>query len=208
VNERALEAVTSSIRQNYGTPRSFTEWIFSFASCAVDVCAEPWNAKLNRYFTPEEDGLRQPWRNCCWWNNCQYDQVVEFLGHSKHEGMMGGAGFNLVAARPDTKWFRDATENGMGPLIRSLFVPQTRVWWCVWRDLVVGIYHHHQRLKFEVPPGTLDKKGRPMKVESAPFPSSLIIHAARAARRKVDFGPAKKLETKCGLPALTWRMPE
>lgn len=205
---RQHETLLSSIRQNYGTPRTLTDWLFSFAHCTVDVCAESWNAKLKRYFTFKEDGLRQPWREFCWWNNCQYDQVMDWLGHSKHEGVMGGAGLNLVATRPDTRWFRDATENGMGPLQRSYFVPETRVWWHVWKDLVVGIYHHSRRLKFEVPPGTLDKEGRPMKVESAPFPSSLIIHAARAARRKVDFGPAEKLETKHGMPALTWRMPE
>lgn len=201
-----LETLTSSTRQNYGTPRPFIRWLSSFARLQVDVCAESWNAKLRRYFTKRDNGLAQRWRHFIWWNNCQYDQVDEWLSYSAHEGMMGGAGFNLVATRPDTRWWRAATE-GFGPLVRSCFVPETRVWWTVWRDLVVGVYNHHKRLVFDVPPGAVDKNGEPVKQESAPFPSSLIIHAARAVRRGVDFGPAKKLMTPHGV-ALTWGMPE
>lgn len=208
MNAKTRETMTSSVRQNYGTPGPFYDWVNYFSRVTVDVCAEDWNAKHKRFYTKRVNGLAQEWRNDVWWNNCEYDCVEDWAPYSQHEARMGGAGLCLVASRPDTEWFRNATENGMGPLVRSYFVPETRVWWAVWRDVVVGIYHHHQRLMFDAPPGAKDKRGNPVKMEKAPFPSSLIIHAARAHRRRVDFWPAPKLSTPFGLPALTWRMPE
>ena len=32
----------------------------------LDVCALPENAKCERYYTPEMDGLAQPWNGVCW----------------------------------------------------------------------------------------------------------------------------------------------
>ena len=34
----------------------------------LDVCALPDNAKCQRYFTPEVDGLKQAWQGRCWMN--------------------------------------------------------------------------------------------------------------------------------------------
>lgn len=34
----------------------------------LDVCALPENAKCKRYYTPEDDGLSQPWNGVCWCN--------------------------------------------------------------------------------------------------------------------------------------------
>ena len=34
----------------------------------TDVCALPWNAQCARFFTPETDGLAQPWEGVCWCN--------------------------------------------------------------------------------------------------------------------------------------------
>ena len=31
----------------------------------LDVCALPENAKCERYYTPEDDGLLQPWNGVC-----------------------------------------------------------------------------------------------------------------------------------------------
>ena len=31
----------------------------------LDVCALPENAKCEKYYTPEDDGLLQPWNGVC-----------------------------------------------------------------------------------------------------------------------------------------------
>lgn len=34
----------------------------------TDVCALPENKKVNRYYTPDQDGLSQQWTRTCWMN--------------------------------------------------------------------------------------------------------------------------------------------
>lgn len=43
------------------TPHSFFDWLNSIFRFDLDVCALPENAKCEKYYTPEMDGLKQPW---------------------------------------------------------------------------------------------------------------------------------------------------
>jgi hypothetical protein len=226
MNERALEAATSTRIQNWGTPADFFAWQRWCWSFTVDACAEKWNAKHRSYWTKRQNGLAQPWRREVAWCNSEYSGengrpiVGQWLAHGKHEAMHGGVAVHLVATRPDTDWWRKAVEQGNGPLLRSYFVPETRVWWYLWRDVVCGTYNHDERLEFVAPPGATDKRGKPMEVTGALFPSSLIVFAARAHRRRVKVRPGMALERYTptskeakdnglmGYPLLTWRMPE
>lgn len=45
----------------------------------VDVAALPHNAKLERYFTPEQDGLLQPWDGERVWCNPPYSSIEPWL---------------------------------------------------------------------------------------------------------------------------------
>lgn len=206
---RALKPLLSSEVQNYGTPRDFFAWVHWCFRFTVDACAEDWNHKLRRYWTIQDNGLAQSWRREVAWNNCEYDDVVKWLRHAKHEARMGGVSVNLVAARPDTRWWREAVEADAGRLVRSTFVQETRVWWLLWRELVVGFYNHDERLVFDVPEGTINDKGQPVETTSAPFPSSLIFFAARERVRLAKFQPARALRfhRPTGRPDLTWGMP-
>ena len=41
----------------------------------LDVCATKQNAKCKKYFTEEQDGLRQLWTGTCWMNP-PYGRVI------------------------------------------------------------------------------------------------------------------------------------
>ena len=43
------------------TPQDFFDWLNSIFRFDLDVCALPENAKCKHFYTPEDDGLRQPW---------------------------------------------------------------------------------------------------------------------------------------------------
>jgi len=45
----------------------------------LDVCAEPHNAKCERYFTPEVDGLIQAWRGERVWMNPPYSDIERWI---------------------------------------------------------------------------------------------------------------------------------
>lgn len=44
------------------TPQQFFDWISGIFRFDLDVCALPENAKCEKYYTPEDDGLSKPWR--------------------------------------------------------------------------------------------------------------------------------------------------
>ena len=70
----------------------------------TDVCALSENAKCNRFFTPEMDGLKQEWTGVCWCNppyGRQIGRRVEKAVKSFATVVM------LLPARTDTKWFHD-----------------------------------------------------------------------------------------------------
>ncbi len=50
------------------TPQAFFDALDAEFGFTLDVCALPENAKCERYFTPEADGLKQEWRGVCWMN--------------------------------------------------------------------------------------------------------------------------------------------
>lgn len=52
----------------YETPDDLFDTLHAEFRFDVDVCALPGNAKLPRFYTPEQDGLAQPWAGVCWCN--------------------------------------------------------------------------------------------------------------------------------------------
>lgn len=50
------------------TPQKFFDELDQEFHFDLDVCALPENAKCARYYTPEQDGLSQPWAGICWCN--------------------------------------------------------------------------------------------------------------------------------------------
>lgn len=228
-----IKAANASERQNYGTPWWLYLWLDWSLHFTRDLAAEKWNAKHPTFWTEADNALCRPWREEIGYLNCEYRQIVRFMRHAKTQAMAGGVVCSLVATRTDTDWYADAVERGAGQLVDSYLVPETRVWWTVWADVVVGVHHVDGKLEFDLPPGTLDEKtGKPKEQNPSFFPSTLIILAARERHRLVelprwrrpepyagqDMHPgfrvkekrAKRADLKkaIGLPPLTYGMPE
>lgn len=55
------EVMFSSKTDLWATPQSFFDQMNSEFHFNLDVCAIPDNAKCERYFSPEVDGLSQDW---------------------------------------------------------------------------------------------------------------------------------------------------
>lgn len=51
----------SSKKMDYCTPQDFFDELDAEFVFALDAAATDKSAKCNRYFTPEDDGLKQPW---------------------------------------------------------------------------------------------------------------------------------------------------
>lgn len=171
-------ALLESGRENWGTPGDFYGWLDRGFAFTVDVAAEPWSAKHRRFWTKEDNALARDWSTEVGFDNPPYgEKVGDFLEVAKEGAMHGGTSVHVVAARPDTRWWRNATEKGLGKLRRSYFHAATRVWWAIWQRMIVGIYFHDERLTFDLDPVERAQRvaaGKP-ETESAPFPSAVLI---------------------------------
>lgn len=87
----------------------------------LDVCATPENAKCERYFTKEDDGLKQEWSGRCWMNPPYGKEIADWMRKAYESINLGGVELVccLVPARTDTKWFHDYAMQGEIHFIRG-----------------------------------------------------------------------------------------
>ena len=71
----------------------------------LDVCALKENAKCKRFFSPEEDGLKQPWEGACCMNPPYGREIGRWMEKALNESEKGALVVCLVPARPDTEWW-------------------------------------------------------------------------------------------------------
>lgn len=98
-------AMVSSVRQDWETPQEFFNKINAEFNFTVDVCAVPENAKCERYFTPEIDGLAQDWTNDICWMNPPYGRMYQdkWIRKAYEESQKGATVVCLIPARTDKK---------------------------------------------------------------------------------------------------------
>ena len=51
----------SSAKDEWATPQEFFNLLNEVYNFTLDPCALPHNAKCNKFYTPEDDGLAQNW---------------------------------------------------------------------------------------------------------------------------------------------------
>lgn len=96
----------SAESQVWRTPMHVFAPLHAAYGFTVDVCALPENAMLTRYFTPETDGLAQPWHGERVWCNPPYGRGMErWIAKLASGAAELAVGF--IPARTDTRWFHD-----------------------------------------------------------------------------------------------------
>ena len=97
----------SSKTSEWETPQDFFDLLNSEFHFELDVCAKPENAKCPRYFTPEEDGLKQEWRGVCWMNPPYGREIGRWVKKAYESAKEGATVVCLLPARTDTSWWHD-----------------------------------------------------------------------------------------------------
>lgn len=75
----------------------------------LDAAASPDNAKCEKYFTKEHDGLLQSWRGEVVWCNPPYSNLGDWCGKARHEVMNNGCKkvvMLLPANRCEQAWWQ------------------------------------------------------------------------------------------------------
>ena len=90
------------------TPQDFFDFLNGIFRFDLDVCALPENAKCERFYTPEDDGLSQPWDGGVWCNPPYGKDIIHWVKKASRERERENNRFivMLLPARTDTKWFQ------------------------------------------------------------------------------------------------------
>lgn len=99
----------SSQTDLWETPQALFDGLNQEFEFNLDVCALPENAKCERFFTPEEDGLAQDWNGAIVWCNPPYGREVRKWVKKASE--TNGTVVMLLPARTDTSWFHEIIYN-------------------------------------------------------------------------------------------------
>ncbi|BBR72487.1 MULTISPECIES: DNA N-6-adenine-methyltransferase [Acinetobacter calcoaceticus/baumannii complex] len=91
----------------WSTPQDFFEKLDRVFNFDLDVCALPENAKCERFFTPEIDGLKQEWTGTCWMNPPYGREIVDWISKAAYTAEQGHTVVALVPVRTDARWFQD-----------------------------------------------------------------------------------------------------
>lgn len=86
------------------TPQSFFDQLNNEFGFDLDVCALPENAKCDRYYTSDDDGLKQKWSGVCWCNPPYGRQIGKWVEKAYKADCTV---VMLLPARTDTAWFHD-----------------------------------------------------------------------------------------------------
>lgn len=143
-------AMFSSKRPDWETPPDLFAKLHAEFNFTLDVCALPHNAKLPQFFTPETDGLSQPWMGARVWCNPPYGRGVE-------QWVKRCSQASKTPARVEPKWTPELA-------VMLLPVRSDTKWWHRY------IIPHAAEVRF------IEKRLRFVGAKSsAPFPSAIVV---------------------------------
>jgi phage N-6-adenine-methyltransferase len=122
----------SGATDKWSTPRALAAEKVELYRLDLDVCADPFNAVVPRFFTEAENGLRQDWNGARVWCNPPYGEsekpckakctkqkcvkrgwhrasywagCPDFVAACRTHGQRGGLSVMLLPARTETRWW-------------------------------------------------------------------------------------------------------
>ena len=98
----------SSKTNEWSTPQDFFDELDKEFNFTLDPCATSENAKCNKYFTVEDDGLKQDWSNDVVFMNPPYGREIKYWVQKAYEESLKGATVVcLIPARTDTAYWHN-----------------------------------------------------------------------------------------------------
>lgn len=103
------DVMFSSRSDNWATPTDLFNKLNEEFHFNLDPCANAYNHKCDRYFTKEQDGLKQNWGGNRVFCNPPYGKEINkwVLKCSEESKKNNTLVVMLIPARTDTRWFHD-----------------------------------------------------------------------------------------------------
>lgn len=97
----------SSKTDMWETPHDFFDKVDDEFHFTLDVCATPENAKCEKFYTEQDDGLSKPWTGVVWCNPPYGKGISRWILAANAARAAGNTVVMLLPARTDTRWFHD-----------------------------------------------------------------------------------------------------
>lgn len=115
------ETLYSSRTDLWATPQNFFDKLNDEFHFDLDACAIPSNAKCERFYSPEQDGLSQPWIGNVWCNPPYGKGISKWIAKAQNEIQRNANVIVLlIPARTDTRWFHKYLYNKQNVELRFI----------------------------------------------------------------------------------------
>ena len=110
----------SSKTDQWATPQHFFDKCNKeYGPFTLDVCADIDNTKCPKFFSKQDDGLKQKWEGTCWMNPPYGRGIGKWLEKAYLSSQQGATVVCLIPARTDTAWWHDYAIKGKVVFIRG-----------------------------------------------------------------------------------------
>lgn len=115
------ETLFSHNTAEWETPQALFDGLNAIYHFTLDAAATPENAKCERYFTADDDALKQSWAGETVWCNPPYGrQISAWVKKAWEESRQPGTRVvMLLTARTDTAWFHDYAMKGFVKFLKG-----------------------------------------------------------------------------------------
>ena len=104
MNQASLKTMFSSLTPEWATPQWLFDTLDSMYHFTLDACATEENHKVDNYFTPNQDGLKQKWWGRVYCNPPYGREIGEWIKKASESDCLV---VMLLPARTDTHYFHD-----------------------------------------------------------------------------------------------------
>lgn len=106
--KRSLTVMTSSLRDDWRTPKSLFDDLNQEFSFDLDPASNDFNFKCEKHFTIKDNGLVQSWANHSVYLNPPYGrEIYDWCKKAYLEKDKAKVIVALLPARTDTRWFHE-----------------------------------------------------------------------------------------------------
>lgn len=107
------------MNNEWSTPQYVFDELNKEFNFNLDVCASDWNAKCEKYYTKEDDGLKKPWFGTCWMNPPYGKEINKWIRRAYEVSFYNVTTVCLIPSRTDANYFHDYCLKGEIRFIRG-----------------------------------------------------------------------------------------
>lgn len=120
ITEGTMSPTAIGRNDDWGTPQKLYDALDREFGFDIDVCANESNHKHERYWTIEDDGLKQNWAGLTCFMNPPYGRTIgDWIRKAAESASKGAVVVAVIPCRTDARWWADVMKASEIRLIKG-----------------------------------------------------------------------------------------